>query len=51
MTQWLGTRTGKTALYRILQKRYPSLLKDVEVLQGSTPRARRCSSAWPRASR
>lgn len=29
--------TGKTALYRILQKRYPSLLKDVEVLAGFNP--------------
>ena len=28
---------GKTALYRILQKRYPSLLKDVEVLAGFNP--------------
>lgn len=29
--------TGKTALYRILQKRYPSLLADVEVLAGFNP--------------
>ena len=29
--------TGKTALYRILQKRYPSLLADVEVLPGFNP--------------
>jgi hypothetical protein len=29
--------TGKTAIYRILQKRYPSLLKDVEVLAGFNP--------------
>jgi len=29
--------TGKTALYRILQKRYPILLKDVEVLAGFNP--------------
>jgi hypothetical protein len=29
--------TGKTALYRILQKRYPTLMKDVEVLAGFNP--------------
>jgi hypothetical protein len=29
--------TGKTALYRILQKRYPTLLQDVEVLAGFNP--------------
>ena len=29
--------TGKTALYRILQKRYPTLLDDVEVLAGFNP--------------
>lgn len=29
--------TGKTALYRILQKRYPALLTDVEVLAGFNP--------------
>ena len=29
--------TGKTALYRILQKRYPKLLDDVEVLPGFNP--------------
>ncbi len=29
--------TGKTALYRILQKRYPTLLPDVEVLAGFNP--------------
>jgi hypothetical protein len=29
--------TGKTAIYRILQKRYPSLLTDVEVLAGFNP--------------
>lgn len=29
--------TGKTALYRILQKRYPTLLNDVEVLPGFNP--------------
>ncbi len=29
--------TGKTALYRILQKRYPTLLRDVEVLAGFNP--------------
>lgn len=29
--------TGKTALYRILQKRYPKLLDDVEVLAGFNP--------------
>lgn len=29
--------TGKTALYRILQKRYPALLRDVEVLSGFNP--------------
>jgi hypothetical protein len=29
--------TGKTALYRILQKRYASLLPDVEVLPGFNP--------------
>lgn len=29
--------TGKTALYRILQKRYASLLSDVEVLPGFNP--------------
>jgi len=29
--------TGKTALYRILHQRYPSLLKDVEVLAGFNP--------------
>ena len=29
--------TGKTALYRILQKRYPGLLSDVEVLAGFNP--------------
>jgi hypothetical protein len=29
--------TGKTALYRILQKRYPTLLHDVEVLAGFNP--------------
>lgn len=29
--------TGKTALYRILQKRYPRLLEDVEVLPGFNP--------------
>jgi len=29
--------TGKTALYRILQKRYPGLLDDVEVLAGFNP--------------
>ncbi|MGH2714210.1 MAG: P-loop ATPase, Sll1717 family [Thermoleophilaceae bacterium] len=29
--------TGKTALYRILKKRYPTLLKDVEVLAGFNP--------------
>lgn len=29
--------TGKTALYRILQKRYPKLLHDVEVLPGFNP--------------
>jgi len=29
--------TGKTALYRILEKRYPTLLDDVEVLAGFNP--------------
>jgi hypothetical protein len=29
--------TGKMALYRILQKRYTTLLEDVEVLAGSNP--------------
>jgi hypothetical protein len=29
--------TGKTALYRILQKRYPALLSNVEVLAGFNP--------------
>jgi hypothetical protein len=29
--------TGKTALYRILKKRYPTLLADVEVLAGFNP--------------
>jgi hypothetical protein len=29
--------TGKTALYRILQKRYPTLLSEVEVLAGFNP--------------
>jgi hypothetical protein len=36
--------TGKTALYRIPQKRYPALLRDVEVLLASTLPGHRFSS-------
>lgn len=43
--------TGKTALYRILQKRYPALLADVEVLAGFNPAGAPVFSGLRRASR